>query len=103
MRYALTYHANRIIAFCMTDKIFDHWDSISELADAFGVGYVTAQSWKNRGWIPSAKDMQRLILIQRLSASAVAAGGEPFDELNDLDALSAKWAAERKSTKVAAA
>jgi hypothetical protein len=51
--------------------VFQYWKSISELAEAFGVKYSTAQSWLRRGYIPAEYDYQRIKMITALGVNNV--------------------------------
>lgn len=44
----------------MDNRYFKIWTSIVEIEQAYGVSYVTAQSWHRRGEIPRAYDVKTL-------------------------------------------
>lgn len=79
----------------MATSSFGFWETTVALAAAFNVPYPTAQSWTNRGYIPSARDWDRLKLIEEIT-------GRELTSTEKLDHLQA-FNDERNPTKVEAA
>lgn len=73
----------------MAHKFFEHWDSISDLADWFGVTYSAAQSWVHRGSIPAKYDARRMERLFGHQERTAPVAGRVLESLEN-------WSKERQ-------